>query len=117
MKKFAEKMGGKSKVVKQTQGRKYKGKYFKEDPPWLEKNQKPNPLTKIMKHWNKSWYWCSPATSGKCEGCLRVHKLSECKGMAVPGQHRGGTANAGGNEQQLCMMQALTSFLMEEPDE
>jgi hypothetical protein len=77
-------------------------------------NQKPNPLTKIMKHQNKSWYWCSLATGGKCEGCWRVHKPTECRGTAAP--VREPTANAGGNE-QLRMMQALTSVLMEENEE
>jgi hypothetical protein len=67
------------------QGGKYKGKSFQDDPEWLDKNIKPNPLTKIMQHKNKPWYWCSPATGGKCDGCWRVHKPSECRGTGAPG--------------------------------
>jgi hypothetical protein len=97
---------------------KYKGKTFQADPEWLPKNQKPNPLTKIVQHGNKSWHWWSLATGGKCEGCWRVHKPSQCRGVAAPGQNRNRAANAEGDEHQLQMMQALTSALMEnEKDE
>jgi hypothetical protein len=103
-------------VAKQPQRIKYKRKFFKDDLVWLEKNQKPNKLTKVMKHQNKPWYWCSPATGGKCEGCWRGHEPSECKGMAVPGPNRGGKVNSGCNEQQLRMMQELTLVFMEESE-
>jgi hypothetical protein len=114
MKKLTDRVSSKIKVARKV---KQAGRYkYQDDPEWLEKNTMPNPLTKVMQHRNKSWQWCSTATGGKCEGCWRVHKPSECRGTAP--QRRGTTVNAGGNEQQqLHMMQALTSVLMENDDE
>jgi hypothetical protein len=55
MKKLMDKLGNKVQVAKKVrQGGKYKG--FTEDPEWLAKNIKPNPLTKIMQHKNKLWH-------------------------------------------------------------
>lgn len=56
----------------------------KEKPEWFVKNTPPEPheLRKPRKWGNKLWYWCSPATGGKCEGNWRVHKPVECRGTA-----------------------------------
>ena len=33
--------------------------------------------------WNsKDWYFCGPASGGKCDGQYRVHKASACQGKA-----------------------------------
>jgi hypothetical protein len=117
MKKLMDKLGNKVQATKKVrQGGKYKGKSIPEDPEWPAKNIKPNPLTKIMQHRNKPWHWCSPATGGKCDGCWRVHKPSECRGIGAPGQNRVRMDNEAGDEQQLRMMQALTAVLMENED-
>jgi hypothetical protein len=63
------------------------------------------------------WHWCLPATGGKCDSCWRVHKLSQCRGVAAPGQNRNRGANAESNEHQLQMMQALTMVLMENEED
>jgi hypothetical protein len=112
MKKLMDKLGNKVQAGKKVrQGGKYKGKTFQEDPEWLVKNIKPNPLTKIMQHKNKLWHWCLPATGGKCDGCWRVHKPSKCRGTGAPGPNRVRAVNGAGDEQQLRMMQALTLSL------
>jgi hypothetical protein len=117
MKQIADKLQGKMQVAKKLQqGGKYKGKNFQTDPEWLAKNQKPNPLTKIMWHRNKAWNWCSTETGRKCGGCWRVHKPSQCKGIA-PGLSKSRSPNAEGNEKQLQMMQALTAVLMENEED
>jgi hypothetical protein len=118
MKKLTDRVSSKIKVARKVkQAGKYKGKFYQEDPEWLDKNIQPNPLTKVMQHQNTAWHWCSPATGGKCEGCWKVHKPSECRGTAPIAPQRATTVNAGGEEQQLCMMQALTSVLMENDEE
>jgi hypothetical protein len=115
MKKIAGKLRGKMQAAKKF--KQYKGKTFQADPEWLAKNMKPNPLTKTMQHGNKAWHWCSPATGGKCDGNWRVHKPSQCKGVAGSSQNRHKAANSEGDEHQLRMMQALTSVLMENDDD
>ena len=62
---------------------------------WLKKNQKPakDDLAK-PKNWGEyPYYWCSPATGGKCDGCWRQHKPSECKGTAKPTKKNKGDDN------------------------
>jgi hypothetical protein len=57
MKKLGDKLGSKIQAAKKSkQGGKYRGKSFHDDPEWLEKNLKPNPLTEVMQHRNKSWH-------------------------------------------------------------
>jgi hypothetical protein len=102
-------------VQKLKQGGKYKGKNF-QDPEWLAKNQKPNPLTKIMWHGGKAWNWCSPETGGKCGG-WRVHNMSQCRGAAASGQSKNRAPNAEGEEHQLRMMQAVTAVPMENKED
>jgi hypothetical protein len=70
-----------------------------------------------MWHGGKAWNWCSPETGGKCGGCWRVHKPSQCRGVAAPGQSRNRVPNAEGDEHQLRMMQALTAVLMENEED
>lgn len=53
-----------------------------EKPGWLKNNEKPGDPNK-PRQWNKqTWYWCDSSTGGKCNGHWRIHKPSECKGMA-----------------------------------
>ena len=39
-----------------------------------------DPKTKTCN--SKTWYYCNPTTRSKYKGVCRIHKLSECKGMA-----------------------------------
>jgi hypothetical protein len=108
MEQIADKLQSKMQVAKKfKQGGKYKGKTFQANPEWLAKNLKPNPLTKIMWHGNKAWHWCSPARRGKCNGCWRVHRPSQCRGVAAPGQNRNRAAK----------MHVLTTVLMENEED
>lgn len=53
-----------------------------EKPSWFFKEPKADELRK-PKIWNdKSWYFCSPKTGGKCDGQYRRHKPSDCEGKA-----------------------------------
>ena len=57
-------------------------KDFKEKPDWFTKKPKAEDLHK-PKIWNdKSWYYCSADTGGKCDGQYRRHKPAECEGKA-----------------------------------
>ena len=44
--------------------------------------RKPSDVNKPVTINGKKWYWCSPETGGKCNGVLRRHKPSKCKGIA-----------------------------------
>jgi hypothetical protein len=62
-----------------------------EKPKWLKHNEKPGDPNK-PRQWNsQTWWWCDKSTGGKCNGHWRVHKPSECKGMAK----RSGDPNKG----------------------
>ena len=53
-----------------------------EKPSWFFKEPKDDELRK-PKMWNdKSWYFCSPKTGGKCDGQYRRHKPTDCEGKA-----------------------------------
>jgi hypothetical protein len=51
-------------------------------PTWLWKHEKPKSSeAKKPRKWNGTEYWwCDPATGGKCDGKWRVHKPAQCKG-------------------------------------
>ena len=53
-------------------------------PEWLQYNTPPeNPTSEQHRIWNNfTWYWCTPATGGKCRGHWRRHSPNECKGFA-----------------------------------
>ena len=53
-------------------------------PEWLQYNTPPeNPTSEQHCIWNNfTWYWCAPATGGKCRGHWRRHSPTECKGLA-----------------------------------
>jgi hypothetical protein len=77
----------KSQVGKMVRAVKKMGKATKScnyapDPDWLVKNIKRTPADKVAHHKRSPWYWCSPETGGKCEGCWHKHKPKECKGTA-----------------------------------
>ena len=44
--------------------------------------RKPKDIHKPVIIDGKEWYWCSKETGGKCNGVLRRHKPSECKGIS-----------------------------------
>jgi hypothetical protein len=79
-KKGAKKPAGKSTIVVRKKQAGAKKKFYLDDPDWLTNSVEPKPLTKVMHHRQREWHWCSPATGGKCHGCWRVHKPSECRG-------------------------------------
>ena len=35
-----------------------------------------------MEYKKKTWHWCSPETSGQCDGKWRRHKAKDCMGKA-----------------------------------
>ena len=53
-------------------------------PDWLVNNTAPkDPKAMKFRTWNNvKWYWCSPASGGKCKGNWRLHPPSDCKGIA-----------------------------------
>ena len=53
-----------------------------EKPAWFLKEPKEKDLKKPKLWNNKTWWFCSPKTGGKCEGKYRIHKPSECEGRA-----------------------------------
>jgi hypothetical protein len=55
-----------------------------EKPEWLKKDIRPKDesLTKYRTWNNGKWFWCSHETGGKCPGKWRIHKPSDCKGIA-----------------------------------
>lgn len=46
----------------------------------LDITRKPRDITKPITFKGKKFWWCSAETGGKCNGALRRHKPSECKG-------------------------------------
>ena len=54
-------------------------------PDWLENNTPPkDPKAMKFRFWNDvKWYWCAPASGGKCKGNWRRHSPNECKGLAT----------------------------------
>ena len=51
-----------------------------EKPSWFFKEPKEEDLKKSKLWNNKTWWFCSPKTGGKCDGKYRIHKPSECEG-------------------------------------
>ncbi len=64
---------------------KYKDKFKTkqmEKPSWFFKEPSEDEMRK-PKTWNdKTWYYCSAKTGGKCSGQYRRHKPSDCEGKA-----------------------------------
>ena len=59
-------------------------------PAWFDKEPKPEDLHKPMQWKGVNWYYCSPATGGKCNGKHRRHKPKECKGLGYnPAKDKG----------------------------
>ena len=51
-------------------------------PKWFFKEPNQSDLYKPRKCNSKDWYFCGPASGGKCDGQYRVHKASACQGKA-----------------------------------
>jgi hypothetical protein len=51
-----------------------------EKPSWFSKELKEEDLHKSKVWNNKTWWFCSPKTGGKCDGKYCIHKSSECEG-------------------------------------
>ena len=90
-----QKIDDKSTKVPQKKGkfvgekRKFTSPYKKPTEPrpnWLKQNQEPSQAElKKSKQWGEiPYYWCSPATGGKCDGCWRQHLPAKCEGTAKP---------------------------------
>jgi hypothetical protein len=79
------------------------------DLDWLAKNIKPTPADKVAHQKGALWYWCSPETSGKCEGCWR--KPKECKGTA-----RKASMAPEGDSKKLKLLKALEATIMDQYD-
>ena len=103
----------------------YKGKKRDPDPEWLEKNIKPEPITKTMQLRGNPWHFCCELTGGKCGGKWRKHKPSECRGQARPDggsprsviaedKKRPATEEKSGDKARLKIMEAMAACLMNE---
>ena len=87
---------GRGKDRDQSQSRGGRGGNRTPKPSWFDKEPKPEDLHKPMKWKGVNWYYCSPATGGKCNGKHRRHKPKECKGLGYnPTKDRG---NKRGND-------------------
>jgi hypothetical protein len=53
-----------------------------EKPAWFSKEPKEEDLHKSKVWNNKTWWFCSDKTGGKCDGKYRIHKPTECEGKA-----------------------------------
>ena len=51
-------------------------------PKWFFKEPNQADIYKPRKWNSKDWYFCGPASGGKCDGQYRVHKASACQGKA-----------------------------------
>jgi hypothetical protein len=51
-------------------------------PSWFNKEPSKDELHKPKTWNNKTWYYCSEKTGGKCAGAYRIHKPSQCEGKA-----------------------------------
>jgi hypothetical protein len=100
--------GGKVRVAKKTP-KAAKTRKYAPDPDWLAKNIKPTPANKVAHHNGSPWYWCSPETGGKCEGCWRKHKPKECKGTAQKA-----SATPAGDSKKLKLLKALEATIMDQ---
>jgi hypothetical protein len=108
--KLEKSQGGKVRVVKKT-AKATKAHKYPPDPDWLAKNIKPTPADKVAHHKGSPWYWCSPETGGKCEGCWHKHKPKECKGTA-----RKASATPAGDSKKLKLLKALKATIMDQED-
>ena len=54
-------------------------------PNWLQNNVKPWNPRETKSYASNTYYWCGEETGGKCNGRWRVHRPSECQGVARPG--------------------------------
>jgi hypothetical protein len=52
------------------------------EPDWFWKELSEDKLRKPKLWGDKTWYYCSPKTGGKCNGQYRCHKPSDCEGKA-----------------------------------
>jgi hypothetical protein len=104
-------------------GRPFKGKakggktrVNAQDPEWLAKNLKPSPFDKIAHHRGDPWYWCSPESGGKCNGCWRKHKPMECKGTAMLAARSTKAKSGDAEELKLLLLKALSVVMNENAD-
>ena len=70
------------KLTNQRGGRKKNTNKKTKGKTKVDIKRKPSDINKPVSIDGKLWYWCSPETGGKCNGVLRRHKPTDCKGMA-----------------------------------
>jgi hypothetical protein len=82
-KKYANKYGqSKEKKHADAPKKKVRKSKYAPKPDFLRKAPADMEISK-PKEWNGAkWYWCHQSTGGKCSGQWRIHKPSDCKGMA-----------------------------------
>jgi hypothetical protein len=122
--KKAKKEGGKRFLKKTFEKKNYNKKKSptteKEKPSWFFKEPKGDEFRKPKIWKDKSWYYCSPKTGGKCDGQYHCHKAADCEGKAhkfVPNTGKDNKHKANGDtpieERKLKLAKAYQATLDE----